>query len=55
MVNHEVSVSLKVDNLLDRQYARARYSYNAADFSSNQDYREEGRAWMLGLTWTPQL
>jgi len=55
VVNHEVSVSLKVDNLLDRQYARARYSYNAADFSNNQDYREEGRAWMLGLTWTPQL
>ncbi|WP_455824036.1 TonB-dependent receptor domain-containing protein [Pseudomonas graminis] len=54
-VNREVSVSLKVDNLLDRQYARARYSYNAADFSNNQDYREEGRAWMLGLTWTPQL
>ncbi|MFT0473950.1 TonB-dependent receptor domain-containing protein [Pseudomonas antarctica] len=54
-INHEVSVSLKVDNLLDRQYARARYSYNAADFSNNYDYREEGRTWMLGLTWTPQL
>jgi vitamin B12 transporter len=54
-VTHEVSVSLKVDNLLDRQYARARYSYNAPDFSNNQDYREEGQTWMLGLTWTPQL
>lgn len=54
-VTHEVSVSLKVDNLLDRQYARARYNYNAPDFSNNQDYREEGQTWMLGLTWTPQL
>ncbi|WP_338478630.1 TonB-dependent receptor [Pseudomonas trivialis] len=54
-VSREVSVSLKVDNLLDRQYARARYSYNAADFSNNQDYREQGQTWMLGLTWTPQL
>lgn len=54
-VTHEVSVSLKVDNLLDRQYARARYRYNAPDFSNNQDYREEGQTWMLGLTWTPQL
>jgi len=54
-INREVSLSLKVDNLLDRQYARARYSYNAADFSNNQDYREEGRTWMLGLTWTPPL
>lgn len=51
----EVSVSLKVDNLLDRQYARARYSYNSPDFSNNHDYRDEGRTWMLGLTWTPQL
>ncbi|WP_448654037.1 TonB-dependent receptor domain-containing protein [Pseudomonas fluorescens] len=54
-VNHEVSVSLKVDNLLDRQYARARYSYDSPDFSNNQDYREEGQTWMLGLTWTPVL
>ncbi|MEB0105346.1 TonB-dependent receptor domain-containing protein [Pseudomonas sp. MH9.3] len=54
-VTREVSVSLNVDNLLDRQYARARYSYNAADFSNNQNYREEGRTWMLGLTWTPRL
>ena len=54
-INHEVRVSLKVDNLLDRQYARARYNYNAPDSPNNQDYREEGRTWMLGLTWAPQL
>jgi len=54
-INHEASVSLKVDNLMDRRYTRARYSYDAPDFSNNHDYREEGRTWMLGLTWTPQL
>ncbi|KRP55872.1 TonB-dependent receptor domain-containing protein [Pseudomonas trivialis] len=54
-VTRQVSVSLKVDNLLDRQYARARYSYNAPDFSNNQDYREEGRTWRLAMTWTPKL
>lgn len=54
-VSREIRISLKVDNLLDRQYARARYSYNASDFSNNQDYREAGQTWMLGLTWTPTL
>ena len=52
-VTREVSLSLKVDNLLDKTYARARYSYNDPDYLNNQDYREEGRTWMLGITWTP--
>jgi vitamin B12 transporter len=51
-VTREVSLSLKVDNLLDKTYARARYSYNDPDYLNNQDYREEGRTWMLGITWT---
>lgn len=54
-LNREVALSLKVDNLLDRRYTRARYSYNDPTFQSNQPYREEGRTWMLGVTWTPQL
>ena len=54
-LDRELSLSLKVDNLLDRSYARARYSYNDPGFLNNQDYREEGRVWMLGLTWTPEL
>ena len=54
-INREVSLSLKVDNLLDRQYARARYSYNDPGFLNNQDYREEGRVWLFGVTWTPGI
>ena len=52
-LNREISLSLKVDNVLDKSYARAKYSYNDPAFLNNQDYREEGRTWMLGLTWTP--
>ncbi len=47
-LNREVSLSLKVDNALDKSYARAKYSY----FGENQNYREEGRVWMFGVTWT---
>lgn len=54
-LNREVALSLKVDNLLDRRYTRAWYSYDDANFQNNQPYREEGRTWMVGVTWTPQL
>ncbi|MCF4990156.1 TonB-dependent receptor [Pseudomonas gessardii] len=54
-LNREVALSLKVDNLLDRRYTRAWYSYDEPNFANNQPYREEGRTWMLGVTWTPQL
>ena len=54
-LNREVALSLKVDNLLDRRYTRAWYSYDDPNFANNQPYREEGRTWMLGVTWTPQL
>ncbi|MDD0984727.1 TonB-dependent receptor domain-containing protein [Pseudomonas shahriarae] len=54
-LNREVALSLKVDNLLDRRYTRAWYSYDDPNFENNQPYREEGRTWMLGVTWTPQL
>ena len=50
-LNREVSLSLKVDNALDKSYARAKYSY----LGENQNYREEGRVWMFGVTWTPEL
>ncbi|MDN5484724.1 MAG: TonB-dependent receptor [Pseudomonas sp.] len=50
-LNREVSLSLKVDNVLDKSYARAKYSY----LGENQNYREEGRVWMFGVTWTPEL
>ncbi|MBT9302823.1 TonB-dependent receptor domain-containing protein [Pseudomonas sp. TAE6080] len=54
-LNREVALSLKVDNLLDRRYTRAWYSYDDPNFKNNQPYREEGRTWMIGVTWTPQL
>ncbi|MDF2797135.1 MAG: TonB-dependent receptor [Pseudomonas orientalis] len=50
-LNREVSLSLKVDNVLDKSYARAKYSY----LEGYQNYREAGRTWMLGVTWTPEI
>ncbi|HEK1687204.1 TPA: TonB-dependent receptor [Pseudomonas putida] len=41
----------KVDNLLDKGYSRALYNYDGNDYG----YREEGRTWLLSLTWTPAL
>lgn len=54
-LNPAVLLSLKVDNLLDKGYSRARYSYDDPAFLNNQDYREEGRVWMFGVTWTPKM
>ncbi|MGK9417013.1 TonB-dependent receptor domain-containing protein [Pseudomonas cedrina] len=54
-LSREVALSLKVDNLLGKTYARARYSYDDPSFLNNQDYREEGRVWMMGVTWTPEI
>ncbi len=54
-LNREVQLSVKVDNLLDKSYVRAMYSYDDQAFLNNQDYREEGRVWMFGVTWTPEI
>ncbi len=50
-LNREIKLDLKVDNLLDKGYSRANYSYDGAQYG----YREEGRAWMFGVTWTPEV
>ncbi|MNP02227.1 Vitamin B12 transporter BtuB [compost metagenome] len=50
-LNREVSLELKVDNLLDKGYSRALYSHEGSQYG----YREEGRAWMFGVTWTPEI
>ncbi|CAI8707091.1 vitamin B12 transporter [Pseudomonas sp. IT-P12] len=50
-LNPEVSLELKVDNLLDKGYSRALYSHDGNQYG----YREEGRAWMFGVTWSPEL
>lgn len=47
----ELVLNVKVDNLFDRQYSRTLYSFDGASYG----YREEGRAWMLGFSWTPTL
>lgn len=48
-LNHEVTLDMKLDNLLDKAYSRALYQYQGQQYG----YREEGRALMLGVTWTP--
>jgi len=50
-LNREVRLELKVDNLLDKSYSRVLYSHDSAQYG----YREQGRAWMFGVTWTPEL
>ncbi len=47
----ELKVDLKLDNLLDKRYSRTLYNHQGADYG----YREEGRTWLLSLTWTPSL
>lgn len=49
----EVQVSAKVDNLLDKTYARAQYSQGWP--ATYADYREEGRSALLSVTWTPSF
>ncbi|WP_082420948.1 MULTISPECIES: TonB-dependent receptor domain-containing protein [unclassified Pseudomonas] len=51
LATRELRLDLKLDNLLDRQYSRALYNFRG----NNYGYREEGRTWLLSLTWTPAL
>ncbi|SEM95871.1 vitamin B12 transporter [Pseudomonas sp. ok272] len=50
-LNRETSLDMKVDNLLDKDYTRALYLHEGNQYG----YRQEGRALMFGVTWTPQL
>ncbi|AKA22205.1 TonB-dependent receptor domain-containing protein [Pseudomonas chlororaphis] len=50
-LNHQVRLELKLDNLLDKSYSRVLYSHDGAQYG----YREEGRAWVFGVTWTPEF
>ncbi|MDD2046977.1 TonB-dependent receptor domain-containing protein [Pseudomonas putida] len=50
-LNPEIKLDLKIDNLLDKSYSRALYTYEGTQYG----YREEGRTWLLGITWTPAL
>ncbi len=49
----EVSLGLKVDNVLDQAYSSAQYRIGwPAEYST---YREAGRTALASVTWTPQL
>ncbi|WP_426204739.1 TonB-dependent receptor domain-containing protein [Pseudomonas sp. TWP3-1] len=50
-LNREIKLDFKVDNLLDKGYSRALYSHDGSQYG----YREEGRAFMFGVTWTPEI
>ena len=47
----QLKFEAKLDNLLDKGYNRALYSFEGNTYG----YREEGRTWLLSLTWTPAL
>ncbi|MCU7248926.1 TonB-dependent receptor domain-containing protein [Pseudomonas koreensis] len=50
-LSREIKLDLKVDNVLDKNYSRALYSHDGSQYG----YREEGRAFMFGVTWTPEI
>ncbi|MGV8921320.1 MAG: TonB-dependent receptor domain-containing protein [Pseudomonas sp.] len=50
-VSDEIKLDLKLDNALDRRYSRTLYSYDGGNYG----YREEGRAFLFGVTWTPEI
>ena len=47
--SREVRLDVKVDNLLDKTFTRALYSYDGNYYG----YREERRSLQLAVTWTP--
>ena len=47
----QVRFDVKVDNLLDKRFTRALYSYEGNYYG----YREERRALQLAVTWTPDF
>lgn len=49
--NEELGLSLKLDNLLDKDYAEATYSTPNGRFG----YNSAGRTALFAVTWTPQL
>lgn len=51
--NDEITLGLKVDNLLDKNYASSQYSEGWP--ATYAPYREEGRTALVSVTWTPQL
>ncbi|OLY73165.1 TonB-dependent receptor [Pseudomonas sp. ATCC PTA-122608] len=50
-VNREIKLEMKLDNLLNKEYSRSLYQYQGQQYG----YREEGRALMFGVTWSPEI
>ena len=46
-----LTVEAKLDNLFDRGYSRALYSYEGSPHA----YQEEGRTLLFSVTWAPAL
>ncbi|EKT4504167.1 TPA: TonB-dependent receptor [Pseudomonas putida] len=51
VASRELTLDLKLDNLLGKQYSRVHYNHQGNDYG----YREERRTWLLSITWTPAL
>lgn len=51
LASEELKLEVKLDNLLDKDYSRALYSFDGASYG----YREEGRTALFSITWTPAL
>jgi vitamin B12 transporter len=51
LASEELKLEVKLDNLLDKDYSRALYSFDGASYG----YREEGRTALFSVTWTPAL
>lgn len=49
--NQELKLDLKLDNLLDKDYAEATYSTSNGRYG----YNTEGRTALFAITWTPSL
>lgn len=51
----ELTWEAKIDNLLDRDYARSNYQREFGDLETVYGYREAGRTALFAVTWTPEL
>ncbi len=49
----EVSLGLKLDNVLNKAYSRAQYGVGWP--ATYYTYRETGRTALMSVTWTPSL
>ncbi|MCQ4317056.1 TonB-dependent receptor [Stutzerimonas zhaodongensis] len=51
----ELRWEAKLENVLDKDYHQAQYQRTFGDMDSVYGYREQGRAGLIAVTWTPAL